>query len=247
MTSGLLDPAVDRHWLHFFNGLIGSSAERFDLALLLSDRLPWILFALGLCAIWYSGTPGLIPKKPGGLLRIEARRMALLSVALLPFLFVISKLIQSRMDVLRPFAHPELISVPIQPAIWHEVIATLPAHGSFPSDHAVVFFFMAVVSLGVNRWLGFLAMASATVFSLLRIALGFHWPSDILGGALLGGLAGMMVLLVGRYSRDYLIVTPPKEAIQVLALAGYFFLLDFSGKFSVIMWLLDHLKEATHP
>lgn len=57
---------------------------------------------------------------------------------------------------------------------------------SFPSDHVVVFFGLAATVTLRNRKLGALCFALATVFSLVRVYLGYHWPTDCLGGAALG-------------------------------------------------------------
>ena len=58
---------------------------------------------------------------------------------------------------------------------------------SFPSDHAVVFFAIATAIWLHHRWLGFLAYAWVTVFACLpRVYAGFHYPSDIVAGAIIG-------------------------------------------------------------
>lgn len=58
---------------------------------------------------------------------------------------------------------------------------------SFPSDHATLFFGLAMGVLSVSRSLGWLAMTWVAVsISLPAIYLGVHWPTDILAGACLG-------------------------------------------------------------
>ncbi len=57
---------------------------------------------------------------------------------------------------------------------------------SFPSDHAAVSFCVATGLWIVSRRLGGWAMGYATLISLPRIYLGFHYPTDIIGGALVG-------------------------------------------------------------
>lgn len=58
---------------------------------------------------------------------------------------------------------------------------------SFPSDHATLFYELAAGLFLVSRSLGLLALALVTiVICLPRIYLGLHYPTDMLGGALLG-------------------------------------------------------------
>ena len=57
---------------------------------------------------------------------------------------------------------------------------------SFPSDHAAVSFCVAMGLCMVSRRLGTWAIAYAALISLPRVYLGFHYPTDILGGALVG-------------------------------------------------------------
>jgi undecaprenyl-diphosphatase len=58
---------------------------------------------------------------------------------------------------------------------------------SFPSDHAALFFALSTAILFQSRRSGFLAALWTTfVICLPRIYLGFHYPSDIIAGAVLG-------------------------------------------------------------
>jgi len=57
---------------------------------------------------------------------------------------------------------------------------------SFPSDHAVCFFSVAVGLRLISRRLGALAIGYAALICFPRIYTGIHYPTDILAGALLG-------------------------------------------------------------
>lgn len=60
-----------------------------------------------------------------------------------------------------------------------------PTDSSFPSNAAVVGFAMAVGVVLTNRPLGAFALILATLWGLARVYAGVHYPSDIVGGALL--------------------------------------------------------------
>jgi undecaprenyl-diphosphatase len=62
---------------------------------------------------------------------------------------------------------------------------------SFPSDHATAAFAIAVALLLRNRRVGWVAVAMAALVSVSRVAVGVHYPSDVLGGALIGTLAAL--------------------------------------------------------
>lgn len=65
---------------------------------------------------------------------------------------------------------------------------------SFPSGHAVFFFALAMAIFMYNRKWGWVFFAGATLMGLARIAGGIHWPSDILGGAIIGILTAWVTL-----------------------------------------------------
>jgi undecaprenyl-diphosphatase len=63
---------------------------------------------------------------------------------------------------------------------------------SFPSDHATAAFAIAVAVLLRHRKAGILALALATLVSLGRVAVGTHYPGDVLAGAALGTVAALI-------------------------------------------------------
>ena len=71
-----------------------------------------------------------------------------------------------------------------------ELLIDAPEDGSFPSGHTAVSFAVvfALKTAGSPLWKPASALASAIAFS--RMYLYVHWPTDILGGILLGAAVG---------------------------------------------------------
>jgi undecaprenyl-diphosphatase len=71
--------------------------------------------------------------------------------------------------------------------------AALDNFSSFPSDHAALFFALAVGLFFVSKKIGVFAIAyTILIISLPRVYLGLHYPTDIIAGAMIGILAALM-------------------------------------------------------
>jgi undecaprenyl-diphosphatase len=64
---------------------------------------------------------------------------------------------------------------------------------SFPSDHATAAFAIAVAITLRHRKAGLLALALASLVAVARVALGTHYPTDVIGGAALGATAALVL------------------------------------------------------
>jgi undecaprenyl-diphosphatase len=86
-----------------------------------------------------------------------------------------------------------------RPFIAHPKDAHLFINGShdpsFPSDHATAAFAIAVSIWLRHRTAGWLALSLAAIVSVSRVAVGTHYPTDVLGGAVLGTLAAVVLWL----------------------------------------------------
>ena len=67
------------------------------------------------------------------------------------------------------------------------------ADPSFPSDHATAAFAIAVALLLRHRKAGMLALGLAMLVSLGRVAVGTHYPTDVLAGAAIGTVAALVI------------------------------------------------------
>jgi len=68
---------------------------------------------------------------------------------------------------------------------------------SFPSGHAARTFLIAVLASGMGPgWLALVLWVWAPLVALARVAMGLHYLSDALAGALLGALSGGIALRI---------------------------------------------------
>ncbi len=100
----------------------------------------------------------------------------------------VAKAISVAVDRPRPFVtHPAI----------HDFLAHAPDPG-MPSDHATAAFAIAVAIVLTRRGIGAAALVAAVVLAVGRVVLGVHYPSDVAAGALVGGLAALLVTAGAR-------------------------------------------------
>jgi undecaprenyl-diphosphatase len=195
-----LDVAV----FHFLNSTLANPVGDFLWPLITDyDRL--LPIRILLAAVWLL----LIIK--GG---VRGRTAALL---LIPVLFCADKLSSSVIKELvsRPRPCQETGGVPIVQGI-HMLVDCGPGK-SFPSSHAVNNFAVAtLLSRYYRRWrVGFYLWASLVALS--RPAVGVHYPSDIVGGSLIGVCVALAIVAfwtwtTGRYFPRLALDTPGEGA-----------------------------------
>lgn len=75
------------------------------------------------------------------------------------------------------------------------LFAAHAADASFPSDHATAAFAIATAVLLRDRRWGAFVLALAALLAAGRVAIGVHYPSDVLAGAALGAAASLALWL----------------------------------------------------
>jgi undecaprenyl-diphosphatase len=113
------------------------------------------------------------------------RRAALAAVLSAGVALAIAKVISEIVDRARPFV--------VDPHGVH-LFSGHAADPGFPSDHATGAFAVAMaIYLRKPAW-GAVALVAAALLSIGRVAIGVHFPSDVLAGALLGCGVALVLL-----------------------------------------------------
>ena len=185
--------------LVYMNGFLGQSAT-FDMALYaLGDNIlvQGLVPATALWYLWFRDT------QPNRQREIRERILAVLFAAIVLVLLArVLALVLPFRD--RPMSDPTLAYHTIYPS-WG---GHLYSWSSFPSDHAVLFFGLACGLLSISRAVGVALLLHAFFVDCLpRIYLGYHYPTDILAGALMGSMGTLYLantVWAGRQANRWL-------------------------------------------
>lgn len=170
----------DLQLFHALNGLAGNSAGGDALILFFATYLPYLLVAGFALFLVVRRTQSITSRIAWFLLATLAALIARLGVA----------------ELIRFFIHRDrpFVSMDV-----HQLI--LLSSQSFPSGHAIYFFAFSTIVYYYHRKLGVLFLILSGSICLARVAAGVHYPSDVLVGAVLGSLVG---LVVHRYFLKFL-------------------------------------------
>ena len=142
-------------------------------------------------------------------LRLRPRWSAAMLLGM-PFSWLYSQGFKWALDVPRP---PQVLD-----STTFHFVGTLPPDPAFPSGHATTAFCLAAViallpSKSHRAILAPAAIALAVAVALARIALGLHWPLDVLAGAAGGWLCGVLGVTLSNHFRFW----ERKQGIRAMA------------------------------
>jgi undecaprenyl-diphosphatase len=141
------------------------------------------LLPLSLLVVWLRGD-----------LPTDRRRDAILvGVVTAGLAFLVGLILERTLSRPRPF-----VEAGFQPLFPHA------ADSSFPSDHTLVGVAMVGPLLVPSRKLGVVLVAWALVVGLARVSAGVHYPSDVLGSAVLALVLDGLVWVLSRPVRSRL-------------------------------------------
>jgi undecaprenyl-diphosphatase len=98
--------------------------------------------------------------------------------------FTMSALVASLVDRVRPYLAVKGVVALVPPNIQA---------GSFPSSHTAVAVGIAAALFSAHPPSGAAALIMAALIAFGRVAVGMHYPSDVIGGAVVGMLAFLIV------------------------------------------------------
>ncbi|MFH1657515.1 MAG: phosphatase PAP2 family protein [bacterium] len=160
---------MDLYLFENINGLVYASKALDYIGMFLADFYQYIIGAVIIILLLW-----------------KKNRLMVLSAAISVFLsrLVIAEIIKTIVQRARPYMALETAN---------KIIAENADFKSMPSGHAAIFFALAMAIYFFNKKLGTFLFLSTILISIARIFCGVHWPTDILVGAMIGIVSGIVV------------------------------------------------------
>jgi undecaprenyl-diphosphatase len=156
---------LDVQLFHLLNNLAGQSRFLDGTFVFLAEYLPYVLIVVLLALVFFSQYPN----------RKKLEILLVAGVSGVIARFGVTELIRFFYPRPRPF-----ITLP-------EIHRLLTENSwSFPSGHATFFFALSTAVYLYNKKWGVFFFAATILMTISRVIAGVHYPSDVLGGAIIG-------------------------------------------------------------
>jgi undecaprenyl-diphosphatase len=163
--SGSADLAL----FHLINGLAGHR-QWLDLLMVAFAKYAPAFYAIVLLGCWLTWRP-------------RWQRMAAIAGGAALVALGVGQLVGAAL----PRARPYLVTTAT-------VLVPHAPDTSFPSDHAILVVAVTIVLTALNRRLGAWLAAAGVVVLFSRVYIGVHYPTDVVGGAVIGAIGGWAAL-----------------------------------------------------
>lgn len=225
--------SVDRAITQAVNQLVGHAPIGDLLVFYLADMnlLKGVLFMAVAWYFWFRGDGA-----------VRAHVVNMLVIALLAV--AVGRFLQFGLPTrLRPLDDPSLgLTLPA-----HVTPAVLRNWSSFPSDHATLFFAMAAALAPISRRLAWAAAIWAgIVICLPRLYLGFHYASDLIGGALIGIAVALIYLWLPVQRFSHAVVRLAKRSPGLFHAVAFVFTYEISILMGDVRQLAVQVLKLVH-
>lgn len=167
---------IDLNLFYFFNNLAGKTSWLDNIFIFFADYFQYLVGLIFLALLIRSAYS-------------QRQKMAIFFVTIISALFsrlAVTSLVRFFYHHPRPFA-------------VHSVHQLISESGySFPSGHAAFFFAFSGAIYAYNKNWGIFFFICSTIISLSRIMAGIHYPSDILGGLVVGLLSAYLFVYLEK-------------------------------------------------
>lgn len=249
--------------LLLLNGFLAARPKLYEVGLILTDKFADLLVIATFALLWFwprlkereylavfPGTPQPLrqriktwPQRTRARwmneVSREQSRAQFLVLALAGVLgYILARFIAFELDVPRPFA----TWLPVHAGV-EGAFNDLRAFGSFPSDHAVLLAALPIALCFWDRSLALWWLGVGAILFVTRIAVGFHSPLDMIGGALIGVLITYPLFVLyrkrGRFQNAFNITARGFE----LSSAPYCYFL-YAAAFAGALEFAMHFKHV---